>query len=175
MCHVRTELMHFLVVLKMETSPYWMMCLWHIACITLIWVSLSFSIKFAIILNYLKSQNSVISGYVQGMSDFLSPILVVLQNEVDAFWAFVGLMKKVVSNRSLYVDLLLSNFKIFIVVSTCHQPYVITVNFLSVDWLEKIIFALKIAAREFWNGPVGNKEAVDGSARSFDGCQSKAG
>ena len=35
-------------------------------------------------------------GYVQGMSDFLSPILVLMENEVDAFWCFVGLMDRVV-------------------------------------------------------------------------------
>uniref|UniRef100_A0A7N4Q1E3 TBC1 domain family member 17 n=1 Tax=Sarcophilus harrisii TaxID=9305 RepID=A0A7N4Q1E3_SARHA len=29
-------------------------------------------------------------GYVQGMSDLLSPILYVTQNEVDAFWCFCG-------------------------------------------------------------------------------------
>lgn len=38
-------------------------------------------------------------GYVQGMSDLLSPILYLLRNEVDAFWCFVGFMRKVV--RSL--------------------------------------------------------------------------
>jgi hypothetical protein len=37
------------------------------------------------------------TGYVQGMSDFLSPILVVMDNEVDAFWCFVALMKKLVN------------------------------------------------------------------------------
>jgi len=37
-------------------------------------------------------------GYVQGMSDLLSPILFVMKNEVDAFWCFVGFMDKVVSN-----------------------------------------------------------------------------
>jgi len=37
-------------------------------------------------------------GYVQGMSDLLSPILFVMQNEVDAFWCFVGFMDKVGSN-----------------------------------------------------------------------------
>ncbi|XP_078000434.1 TBC1 domain family member 15-like isoform X2 [Glandiceps talaboti] len=31
-------------------------------------------------------------GYVQGMSDLLSPILVVMEDEVDAFWCFVGFM-----------------------------------------------------------------------------------
>ncbi|KAI4464041.1 tbc1 domain family member gtpase-activating protein [Holotrichia oblita] len=37
-------------------------------------------------------------GYVQGMSDLLSPILYLLQDEVDAFWCFVGFMEKVLSN-----------------------------------------------------------------------------
>uniref|UniRef100_A0A914ZRZ5 TBC1 domain family member 15 n=4 Tax=Parascaris univalens TaxID=6257 RepID=A0A914ZRZ5_PARUN len=37
-------------------------------------------------------------GYVQGMSDYLSPLLVVMQNEVDAFWAFVALMERVHGN-----------------------------------------------------------------------------
>jgi hypothetical protein len=36
-------------------------------------------------------------GYVQGMSDLLSPILCVMTNEVDAFWCFVGFMDKVVT------------------------------------------------------------------------------
>jgi hypothetical protein len=34
-------------------------------------------------------------GYVQGMSDLLSPILAVMENEVDTFWCFVGLMDMV--------------------------------------------------------------------------------
>lgn len=36
-------------------------------------------------------------GYVQGMSDLLSPILAVLGNEVEAFWCFVGFMNIMVS------------------------------------------------------------------------------
>ena len=35
-------------------------------------------------------------GYVQGMSDLLAPILVVTENEVDAFWCFAGFMDRVV-------------------------------------------------------------------------------
>lgn len=35
-------------------------------------------------------------GYVQGMSDLLSPILCLMESEVDAFWCFVGFMDKVV-------------------------------------------------------------------------------
>nr|XP_051697625.1 TBC1 domain family member 17 isoform X2 [Oryctolagus cuniculus] len=37
-------------------------------------------------------------GYVQGMSDLLSPILYVVQNEVDAFWCFCGFMELVQGN-----------------------------------------------------------------------------
>lgn len=37
-------------------------------------------------------------GYVQGMSDLLSPILYLLRDEVDTFWCFVGFMNKVCSN-----------------------------------------------------------------------------
>uniref|UniRef100_A0A8C4QT28 TBC1 domain family member 15 n=1 Tax=Eptatretus burgeri TaxID=7764 RepID=A0A8C4QT28_EPTBU len=32
-------------------------------------------------------------GYVQGMSDLLSPVLYVQESEVDAFWCFVGFME----------------------------------------------------------------------------------
>jgi TBC1 domain family member 15 len=35
-------------------------------------------------------------GYVQGMSDLLSPILMLMNNEPDAFWCFAGFMDKVV-------------------------------------------------------------------------------
>ncbi|KAL1139446.1 hypothetical protein AAG570_006430, partial [Ranatra chinensis] len=37
-------------------------------------------------------------GYVQGMSDLLSPILSLMSNEADAFWCFVGFMDKVYRN-----------------------------------------------------------------------------
>lgn len=45
-------------------------------------------------------------GYVQGMSDLLSPLLMLLNDEVDAFWCFAGLMKKVVNIRIILKDLL---------------------------------------------------------------------
>lgn len=35
-------------------------------------------------------------GYVQGMSDLLAPIMVIMDNEVDSFWSFVGFMDKIV-------------------------------------------------------------------------------
>ncbi|KAI8813151.1 rab-GTPase-TBC domain-containing protein [Cladochytrium replicatum] len=37
-------------------------------------------------------------GYVQGMNDLLAPILAVMQNEVDSFWCFVGLMSSMKFN-----------------------------------------------------------------------------
>ncbi len=41
-------------------------------------------------------------GYVQGMSDLLSPIYVVFQaDEAGSFWAFTGLMKMMVSGEGL--------------------------------------------------------------------------
>ena len=36
-------------------------------------------------------------GYAQGMSDMLTPILYVVDDEVDAFWCFSGLMERMVS------------------------------------------------------------------------------
>lgn len=36
-------------------------------------------------------------SYVQGMSDLLAPILVMMENEVDAFWCFAGFMEIIVS------------------------------------------------------------------------------
>ena len=47
---------------------------------------------------------SPITGYVQGMSDLLSPILVIMENEVDAFWCFAGFMELVVSIYKIYDD-----------------------------------------------------------------------
>ena len=40
-------------------------------------------------------------GYVQGMSDLLSPIIIVMDDEVDAFWCFVGFMDRLVSKSSI--------------------------------------------------------------------------
>ncbi|BFZ25230.1 hypothetical protein BsWGS_28269 [Bradybaena similaris] len=37
-------------------------------------------------------------GYVQGMSDMLSPILFVMENEVEAFWCFAGAMERMCHN-----------------------------------------------------------------------------
>ncbi|KAL0831600.1 hypothetical protein ABMA28_002382 [Loxostege sticticalis] len=37
-------------------------------------------------------------GYVQGMSDILAPLLLLMGNEVDSFWCFVGFMDKIASN-----------------------------------------------------------------------------
>lgn len=47
---------------------------------------------------------SVRPGYVQGMSDLLSPLLFVTQNEVESFWCLTGFMELVVS-RNIYLCL----------------------------------------------------------------------
>ena len=45
-----------------------------------------------ILLNYAVAHP--VYGYTQGMSDLLAPVLVEIQNEVDSYWCFVGLMQK---------------------------------------------------------------------------------
>ncbi|CAF0712965.1 unnamed protein product [Brachionus calyciflorus] len=53
-------------------------------------------------------------GYVQGMSDLLAPIMVIMDNEVDSFWCFAGYMDKIESNflmDQLNIKLQLSNLK----------------------------------------------------------------
>ena len=35
-------------------------------------------------------------GYTQGMSDLLAPVLAEVQNEVDSYWCFEGLMQKTI-------------------------------------------------------------------------------
>ncbi|PAA59401.1 hypothetical protein BOX15_Mlig010940g2, partial [Macrostomum lignano] len=40
-------------------------------------------------------------GYVQGMSDLLSPLLVIMESEVDAFWCFAGFLTRVERNFDL--------------------------------------------------------------------------
>jgi len=40
-------------------------------------------------------------GYVQGMSDLLSPIYAVMQDDAVAFWGFVGFMDRMVSQYFL--------------------------------------------------------------------------
>ncbi|XP_013149195.1 PREDICTED: TBC1 domain family member 15 [Papilio polytes] len=37
-------------------------------------------------------------GYVQGMSDILAPLLLLLGNEVDSFWCFAGFMERIAAN-----------------------------------------------------------------------------
>ncbi|KAI0241977.1 TBC1 domain family member 16 [Lamellibrachia satsuma] len=47
-----------------------------------------------ILLNYAMAHPHY--GYTQGMSDLLAPVLIEVQNEVDAYWCFVGLMQKTI-------------------------------------------------------------------------------
>ncbi|RWV90110.1 hypothetical protein GW17_00047711 [Ensete ventricosum] len=42
-------------------------------------------------------------GYCQGMSDLCSPIIIVIENEADAFWCFEHLMRRVVCIFLIYL------------------------------------------------------------------------
>ena len=47
-----------------------------------------------ILLNYAAAHPE--HGYTQGMSDLLAPLLIEIQNEVDTYWCFVGLMLRTI-------------------------------------------------------------------------------
>ncbi|KAF3826006.1 hypothetical protein GH733_006120 [Mirounga leonina] len=49
-------------------------------------------------------------GYVQGMSDLLSPLLYVMENEVDAFWCFASYMDQMV----MWTELPCKNFHLLL-------------------------------------------------------------
>lgn len=51
------------------------------------------------------------------MSDLLSPVLVVMENEVDAFWCFAGLMERMVSSFVFYTTFILC-------VRVCVRPFI---------------------------------------------------
>lgn len=56
-------------------------------------------------------------GYVQGMSDLLSVIMVIMENEVDSFWSFAGFMNKIESNflmDQLHIKLQLANIRVLL-------------------------------------------------------------
>lgn len=46
-------------------------------------------------------------GYVQGMSDLLSPIYAVMNEEYLAFWSFVGYMERMVRGLSILLYVLI--------------------------------------------------------------------
>lgn len=46
-------------------------------------------------------KNFLFVGYVQGMNDLLSPLLVVMEDEIDSFWCFAGLMERMHENFHL--------------------------------------------------------------------------
>ena len=53
-------------------------------------------------------------GYVQGMSDLASPMLVVMNgDEVDAFWAFALYMERMVCKLSIIISYFLTLIKLY--------------------------------------------------------------
>ena len=63
-----------------------------------------------------------IVGYVQGMSDLLAPLLVVMETEVDTFWCFAGFMEMVVC--LMFVQIILR----VVMFLEWHHRYVIVVE-----------------------------------------------
>ena len=68
------------------------------------------------------------------MSDLLSPILVVMDNEVEAFWCFVGFMEKLVSHNKSNLNLVVYFIHLFIaffpLILTNYGPRLSLVNCL---------------------------------------------
>ena len=52
-----------------------------------------------------------VTGYVQGMSDLLSPILMQMGDEIDTFWCFAGLMEMEQGNFELVQHFMKSQLK----------------------------------------------------------------
>ncbi len=99
------------------SMTYW----WRTACITSIWVcafplchfnSSYWPLDDAVISLIALSLSLSLSlslfslGYVQGMSDLLSPLLFVTQNEVESFWCLTGFMDLVVSKHTCFLIVL---------------------------------------------------------------------
>ncbi|CAG8488335.1 1936_t:CDS:10 [Scutellospora calospora] len=49
-------------------------------------------------------------GYVQGMSDLLAPVFIVMEEEVPAFWAFVGFMEPILDKHRMVIIEYLKQF-----------------------------------------------------------------
>ncbi|KRX45647.1 TBC1 domain family member 16 [Trichinella murrelli] len=60
-----------------------------------------------ILLNYAIFNPQI--GYVQGMSDLLSPLLYIIQEEVSTFWCFVGLIQRSIYKNSSRSSLCMEN------------------------------------------------------------------
>ncbi|VDO94938.1 unnamed protein product [Soboliphyme baturini] len=73
------------------------------------------SMLYEILMTYLMYNFDL--GYVQGMSDFLSPIMVVMQDEVESFWSFVRFLQKTHRNFEMdqsAIKLQLHNLKVLL-------------------------------------------------------------
>lgn len=62
-----------------------------VECILELFLKVRFFFYRNILLNYATYNPEV--GYNQGMSDLLASVLAIVQDELDAFWCFVGLME----------------------------------------------------------------------------------
>lgn len=90
------QVVFLLVFLSSIAPPCVFSAHWPVSLYKIFWPCVGCITRFSVLCS--ETELALSSGYVQGMSDLLSPILYVMENEVDAFWCFVSFMDQMVSS-----------------------------------------------------------------------------